>query len=75
MNAKGKSLENSTRQANKILRRNRILNIAKHLIASEGLEAFTLSQLADKAGVSVPTIHNLFGKKSDIYQELILSWS
>jgi AcrR family transcriptional regulator len=71
MNAKGKSLENSTRQANKILRRNRILNIAKHLIASEGLEAFTLSQLADKVGVSVPTIHNLFGKKSDIYQELI----
>ncbi len=71
MNAKGKSPENSTRQANKILRRNRILNIAKHLIASEGLEAFTLSQLADKAGVSVPTIHNLFGKKSDIYQELI----
>ena len=71
MNAKGKSPENSTRQANKILRRNRILNIAKHLIASKGLEAFTLSQLADKAGVSAPTIHNLFGKKSDIYQELI----
>ena len=71
MNTKGKSPENSTRQANKILRRNRILNIAKHLIASEGLEVFTLSQLADKAGVSVPTIHNLFGKKSDIYQELI----
>jgi len=71
MNAKGKSPKNSTRQANKILRRNRILNIAKHLIASEGLEAFTLSQLADKASVSAPTIHNLFGKKSDIYQELI----
>ena len=51
MNAKGKSPKNSTRQANKILRRNRILNIAKHLIASEGLEAFTLSQLADKASV------------------------
>ena len=62
---------NATRQANKKLRRQRILDIAKHLIASQGFEAFTLSQLAKEAGVSTPTIHNLFGKKDDIFQELV----
>ncbi|MDC0640711.1 TetR/AcrR family transcriptional regulator [Porticoccaceae bacterium] len=62
---------NVTRQANKKLRRQRILDIAKHLIASQGFEAFTLSQLAKEAGVSTPTIHNLFGKKDDIFQELV----
>ena len=62
---------NVPRQANKKLRRQRILDIAKHLIASQGFEAFTLSQLAKEAGVSTPTIHNLFGKKDDIFQELV----
>ena len=62
---------NITRQANKKLRRQRILDIAKNLIASQGFEAFTLSQLAKEAGVSTPTIHNLFGKKDDIFQELV----
>jgi AcrR family transcriptional regulator len=67
----GKSRGNITRQANKKVRRERILDIAKHLIASEGLEAFTFSQLATEAGVSTPTIHNLFGKKGDIVSELV----
>ena len=62
---------NVTRQANKKLRRQRILDIAKHLIASQGFEAFTLSHLAKEAGVSTPTIHNLFGKKDNIFQELV----
>lgn len=71
MNMEGKSRGNIARQANKKLRRERILDIAKHLIASKGLEAFTFSQLATEAGVSTPTIHNLFGKKSDIVSELV----
>ena len=62
---------NITRQANKKLRRQRILDIAKHLIASQGFEAFTLSHLAKEAGVSTPTIHNLFGKKDNNFQELV----
>ena len=62
---------NITRQANKKLRRQRILDIAKHLIASQGFEAFTLSHLAKEAGVSTPTIPNLFGKKDNIFQELV----
>tara|TARA_B110000967_G_scaffold144802_1_gene148199 strand:- start:441 stop:1103 length:663 start_codon:yes stop_codon:yes gene_type:complete len=65
------ALGNTTRQANKKLRRERIFNIAKHLIAEKGLEDFTISELAEEAGVTTPTIHNLFGKKSDIIKELI----
>ena len=66
-----KALGNETRQANKKLRRERIFNIAKSLIAAKGLEDFTISELADEAGVTTPTIHNLFGKKSDIIKELV----
>ena len=65
------ALGNVTRQANKKLRRERIFNIAKRLIAEKGLEDFTISELAEEAGVTTPTIHNLFGKKSDIIKELV----
>ena len=65
------ALGNTTRQANKKLRRERIFNIAKRLIAAKGLEDFTISELAKEAGVTTPTIHNLFGKKSDIIKELV----
>ena len=65
------ALGNTTRQANKKLRRERIFNIAKRLIAEKGLEDFTISELAEEAGVTTPTIHNLFGKKSDIIKELV----
>ena len=62
---------NVARQINKNLRRERIFNIAKNQIAKNGLEAFTIAELAQEAGVSTPTIHNLFGKKSDIINELV----
>ena len=71
MKESGKALGNVTRQANKKLRRERIFNIAKRLIVAKGLEEFTISELADEAGVTTPTIHNLFGKKSDIIRELV----
>ena len=71
MKKSGQALGNVTRQANKKLRRERIFNIAKRLIAAKGLEEFTISELADEAGVTTPTIHNLFGKKSDIIRELV----
>ena len=60
----------TTRQANKELRRQKILNVARDLIASQGFDAFTISELASRSGVSIPTVHNLFGKKQDIVQEL-----
>ncbi len=60
----------ATRQANKELRRQKILGIARELIASQGFDGFTISELADRSGVSIPTVHNLFGKKNDIVLEL-----
>jgi AcrR family transcriptional regulator len=62
---------NTVRQANKKLRRQHILELAANLMATEGVEAFTINRLASEAGVSIPTIHNLFGKKSDIIKELV----
>ena len=60
----------ATRQANKAQRRQKILGIARELIAAHGFDAFTISELASRAGVSIPTVHNLFGKKNDIVLEL-----
>ena len=62
---------NIARQANKKLRRQRILDLAVHLIATDGIEGFTINRLARGAGVSTPTIHNLFEKKNDIIKELV----
>jgi AcrR family transcriptional regulator len=59
------------RQANKLRRRNNILNIARELICTRGFDDFTISELANIAEVTIPTIHNLFGKKIDIFQELV----
>ena len=61
---------NTTRQANKALRKQKILDEARELITSQGFEAFTLSELAQRAGVSIPTIHNLFGKKQEVFEAL-----
>jgi len=61
---------NDTRQANKALRKQKILDEARGLITSKGFEAFTLSELAQRAGVSIPTIHNLFGKKQEVFETL-----
>ena len=58
-----KARRNIARQANKEARRQRILDLAVQLIASDETDAFTLSGLAEEGGVSTPTIHNLFGKK------------
>ena len=61
---------NNTRQANKALRKQKILDEARALITTQGFESFTLSELAQRAGVSIPTIHNLFGKKQEVFEAL-----
>jgi len=70
MNQTNPARGNSTRQANKALRKQKILDEARNLIATKGFEAFTLSELATRAGVSIPTIHNLFGKKQEVFEAL-----
>lgn len=61
----------ATRAANKLKRRERILSCAGDIIAADGVEGFTLSKLAERADVTIPTIHNLLGKKSEIYALLV----
>ncbi len=60
----------ATRQMNKQIRRQKMLDVARELIATKGFDAFTISELANRSGVSIPTVHNLFGKKNDIVLEL-----
>jgi len=60
-----------TRTANKLRRKERILACAGQIIATKGYDALTLSQLANQAGVTIPTIHNLLGKKSEIFKNLV----
>jgi len=61
---------NNTRQANKVRRKQTILDEARKLITTQGFESFTLSELAQRAEVSIPTIHNLFGKKQEVVEAL-----
>jgi AcrR family transcriptional regulator len=61
----------ATRAVNKQRRKERILDCARQIIATQGYDALTLSQLATDAGVTVPTIHNLLGKKSQLIEHLV----
>jgi AcrR family transcriptional regulator len=60
-----------TRTANMAKRRERILAAAREIIAHEGIGALNVRYLAKKAGVTVPTIYNLIGKKTQILECLI----
>ena len=71
MTAKTLARGSVTRTANKLRRKERILASARQIIATQGYDALTLSQLAEDAGVTIPTIHNLLGKKSQIIQHLV----
>ena len=55
-----------TRTENKNKRRNYLLECAGDIISQDGLDAFTIARLADCAGVTIPTVHNLLGKRSEI---------
>jgi AcrR family transcriptional regulator len=47
-------------------RRQRILDVARLLIADHGYEGVTMRELAEKSLVSVPTLYNLFGGKNEL---------
>lgn len=60
-----------TRKANKYKRKNYLLACAGDIISKDGLDAFTIAKLADCAGVTIPTVHNLLGKRSEILSKLV----
>jgi len=47
-------------------RKRRILEVARKLIAEKGYDGVTMRELADMSLVSVPTLYNLFGGKSEL---------
>ncbi len=61
----------STRDRNKAKRREAILTEARMLIATDGCEGLKLRDLAQRAGVTTPTIYNLVGGKDDILNVII----
>lgn len=71
MNDRPVARGSATRTANKIKRRENILNSARTILANQDYDAFTLNLLATEAEVTIPTIHNLIGKKADILKELV----
>ena len=52
-------------------RRQRILSAAEGMLASGGAAALTVRAVAEKAGVTVPTIYNLIGSKEQVVAALI----
>jgi AcrR family transcriptional regulator len=47
-------------------RRERILEAARELVAEKGYEGLTMRDLAERSGVSVPTLYNLCGTKDEL---------
>jgi len=47
-------------------RKQRILDVARRLIAEKGYDGVTMRELADLSLVSVPTLYNLFGGKNEL---------
>lgn len=60
-----------SRQAKATLTRRRILETAHNLFISKGFEGLTIEKLAEKAGVSSPTIYGLFQSKRGVLRALM----
>lgn len=65
------SEEMTTRELNMLKRKEDILTCAAQIIVDKGVDALKLATVAKMANVTVPTIHNLYGKKQDIYNTLV----
>src|SRR5262249_47859692 len=61
--------ENRSRQAENT--RQQILASAKRLFRAKGYEATAIDAIAEKAGVSTPTVYAVFGSKKEILKELV----
>lgn len=61
----------TTRSENMHKRRTRILTEARNIIAHRGADALNLRDLASASDVTVPTIYNLIGNKSELLEALL----
>jgi AcrR family transcriptional regulator len=55
-------------------RRERILEVARQLIAERGYDAVTMRDLAERGLVSVPTLYVLFGSKNELLVAAVESY-
>lgn len=62
----------SLRETGKLRRRQRILEAARSLVVSEGLDGVSMRRIADRAEVSTRTLYNLYSAKDDIFHALML---
>lgn len=53
-------------------RRERILQQARKMLAGGGLDALNLRDLAQVSGITVPTIYNLIGNKSEVLKAVVM---
>jgi AcrR family transcriptional regulator len=60
-----------TREDKKNQRAERILDHARAMIAEDGFDALKIRELAERAELTVPTIYNLIGGKSEILARII----
>ncbi|HEY4132471.1 MAG TPA: TetR/AcrR family transcriptional regulator [Gemmatimonadaceae bacterium] len=70
-----RSYDASRRQEASGERREEVLEAARKVLASEGDEAFSIEEIAKRAGVSRMTVYNLFGSKARLLEELFDSLS
>jgi len=55
-------------------RKQRILAMARQMIAEQGYDGVTMRDLAEKSLVSVPTLYNLFGGKNELLLSAVESY-
>lgn len=70
-----KTGDGGLRDRKKAKRRDEILFHAKAMFAERGIDATTMAQIAEAAGVSPPTVFNYFGNKDGILIALITEGS
>ena len=61
----------SLRAANVAARRQRVLEAALDLIAQDGLDGLSMRKLADAVSLSVRTLYNQFGSRTEILRHLM----
>jgi AcrR family transcriptional regulator len=55
-------------------RKQRILEVGRRLIATQGFEGVRMRELAEESLVSVPTLYNLFGGKNELLSAVVESY-
>ncbi|MFN7135011.1 MAG: TetR/AcrR family transcriptional regulator [Myxococcales bacterium] len=68
--AKRRPYDNRLRQEQAHLTRQRILDAVTKLVSAGELEGLSVAQIAERAGVSEPTIYRHFGSREQLYSEL-----